>query len=362
MVQLDQDKTTQCAVYDQTPDSEQKKINIVVRPTYTVGKVIGDIKTQYRYDKFELVLQPVSGGDLVYLTARQNDLIYKVAGFEPQTKNFLVLLPHGKWDGNVKTRFELAMPSLKLITNGRVAAAPSSTPIHPPPPPPPPLTVAAGPTNENNNIDDKIVKVMNGKHQKHLANGNSIHDIANDDRNALSPPSSMTTVTNATNTDSLNLSPMSEPDLLSDDDLALGASASPTETEPMQCGGPLSLTDEVQTVGSSSRRRMYSSYRGDTSSDAMIEAENKYPLSPLPAASSSIMSATPTNNGYVGLVNQAMTCYLNSLLQALYMTPEFRNALYRWEFDNDNEAKNIPYQLQKLFLNLQVSTSCNIML
>ena len=33
--------------------------------------------------------------------------------------------------------------------------------------------------------------------------------------------------------------------------------------------------------------------------------------------------------GYVGLVNQAMTCYLNSLLQTLFMTPEFRNAVYR---------------------------------
>jgi uncharacterized UBP type Zn finger protein len=62
--------------------------------------------------------------------------------------------------------------------------------------------------------------------------------------------------------------------------------------------------------------------------------------------------------GYVGLVNQAMTCYLNSLLQALYMTPEFRSALYKWEFDGtEAEAvKSIPYQLQKLFLNLQVST------
>ncbi|XP_043285932.1 ubiquitin carboxyl-terminal hydrolase 47 isoform X2 [Venturia canescens] len=63
--------------------------------------------------------------------------------------------------------------------------------------------------------------------------------------------------------------------------------------------------------------------------------------------------------GYVGLVNQAMTCYLNSLIQALYMTPEFRNALYNWEYTNDSdkdEAKSIPYQLQKLFLNLQTSS------
>nr|CAD7439732.1 unnamed protein product [Timema bartmani] len=63
------------------------------------------------------------------------------------------------------------------------------------------------------------------------------------------------------------------------------------------------------------------------------------------------------DTGYVGLVNQAMTCYLNSLLQALYMTPEFRNALYKWEFDGteQEEAKSIPYQLQKLFLLLQTS-------
>lgn len=60
-----------------------------------------------------------------------------------------------------------------------------------------------------------------------------------------------------------------------------------------------------------------------------------------------------------------MTCYLNSLLQALYMTPEFRNALYKWRFDfntNIDESKSIPFQLQKLFLNLQVLTSCYIIL
>jgi ubiquitin C-terminal hydrolase len=75
--------------------------------------------------------------------------------------------------------------------------------------------------------------------------------------------------------------------------------------------------------------------------------------------------------GYVGLINQAMTCYLNSLLQTLYMTPEFRNAIYRWKFDNieagdeqvtdnDNAIKNIPYQLQRLFLNLQTSAKKSI--
>ncbi|XP_013394501.1 ubiquitin carboxyl-terminal hydrolase 47 isoform X1 [Lingula anatina] len=62
-----------------------------------------------------------------------------------------------------------------------------------------------------------------------------------------------------------------------------------------------------------------------------------------------------SDTGYVGMVNQAMTCYLNSLIQTLYMTPEFRNAVYRWESDGKDPAKNIPFQLQKLFLQLQTS-------
>ncbi|XP_069079700.1 ubiquitin carboxyl-terminal hydrolase 47 isoform X1 [Pleurodeles waltl] len=70
---------------------------------------------------------------------------------------------------------------------------------------------------------------------------------------------------------------------------------------------------------------------------------------------SSILSKSDT--GYVGLVNQAMTCYLNSLLQTLFMTPEFRNALYKWEFEDSEEdpVTSIPYQLQRLFILLQTS-------
>ncbi|XP_018335481.1 ubiquitin carboxyl-terminal hydrolase 47 [Agrilus planipennis] len=73
-------------------------------------------------------------------------------------------------------------------------------------------------------------------------------------------------------------------------------------------------------------------------------------------SSTSSSSSSSSSSKYVGLVNQAMTCYLNSLLQALYMTPEFRNALYNWEFDGQNTATSIPFQLQKLFLNLQTSS------
>ncbi|XP_003746614.1 ubiquitin carboxyl-terminal hydrolase 47 [Galendromus occidentalis] len=55
-----------------------------------------------------------------------------------------------------------------------------------------------------------------------------------------------------------------------------------------------------------------------------------------------------------GLVNQAMTCYLNSVLQTLFYTPEFRNALYACDFSaEENPTKSIPCQLQRLFLRLQ---------
>ncbi|RZF32369.1 hypothetical protein LSTR_LSTR001833 [Laodelphax striatellus] len=72
---------------------------------------------------------------------------------------------------------------------------------------------------------------------------------------------------------------------------------------------------------------------------------------------SNIRHDTGQSIAYVGLVNQAMTCYLNSLIQALYMTPEFRNALYSWKHD-PKDLRNqtmLPLELQKLFLNLQTS-------
>jgi hypothetical protein len=35
-----------------------------------------------------------------------------------------------------------------------------------------------------------------------------------------------------------------------------------------------------------------------------------------------------SSTGLTGLVNQGATCYLNSLLQMLFMTPDFRSALF----------------------------------
>ena len=59
---------------------------------------------------------------------------------------------------------------------------------------------------------------------------------------------------------------------------------------------------------------------------------------------------------YIGLRNQGATCYLNSLIQTLFMTPEFRYEILKWNYNpslNGEEKDCIPLQLQKLFFHLQ---------
>ncbi len=40
--------------------------------------------------------------------------------------------------------------------------------------------------------------------------------------------------------------------------------------------------------------------------------------------------APKSETGFAGLSNQGATCYLNSFIQSLYMTPEFRKAVFNW--------------------------------
>ncbi|KAJ1988497.1 ubiquitin-specific protease ubp15 [Coemansia sp. RSA 1358] len=61
------------------------------------------------------------------------------------------------------------------------------------------------------------------------------------------------------------------------------------------------------------------------------------------------------NTGYVGLKNQGATCYMNSLLQSLYFTNQFRNAVYQIPTENDDTKKSVALALQRVFYNLQVS-------
>ncbi|KAG1662438.1 hypothetical protein FOA52_004019 [Chlamydomonas sp. UWO 241] len=60
--------------------------------------------------------------------------------------------------------------------------------------------------------------------------------------------------------------------------------------------------------------------------------------------------------GFVGLKNQGATCYINSLLQSLYLLPCFRTAVYHMPTnENDEASKSLPLALQSLFYKLQYS-------
>ena len=66
-------------------------------------------------------------------------------------------------------------------------------------------------------------------------------------------------------------------------------------------------------------------------------------------------------SGYVGLKNFGCTCYMNSLLQQLYMIPDLRRAVLDVELQADGPDaqdqldENVLHQLQCLFANLQES-------
>ena len=53
-------------------------------------------------------------------------------------------------------------------------------------------------------------------------------------------------------------------------------------------------------------------------------------------------------NKYIGLNNQGATCYMNSAIQTLYMTPEFRKSVLEWKYDEQVHGQkeySIPFQL-----------------
>ncbi|XP_032888111.1 ubiquitin carboxyl-terminal hydrolase 47-like [Amblyraja radiata] len=64
-------------------------------------------------------------------------------------------------------------------------------------------------------------------------------------------------------------------------------------------------------------------------------------------------NANPT--GFVGIYNQGATCYLNTLLQTFYMSPEVKDTIIRLNeqrFKKINKEASITYQLKELFAKL----------
>jgi ubiquitin C-terminal hydrolase len=70
-----------------------------------------------------------------------------------------------------------------------------------------------------------------------------------------------------------------------------------------------------------------------------------------------------SKTGFCGLKNQGATCYLNSLLQALYLTPGLKQHIYDWRYDaslHPPKEKCPMYQLQSLFAEMELSDKCAV--
>ncbi|OHS94333.1 Clan CA, family C19, ubiquitin hydrolase-like cysteine peptidase [Tritrichomonas foetus] len=67
-------------------------------------------------------------------------------------------------------------------------------------------------------------------------------------------------------------------------------------------------------------------------------------------------ASSKKETGYVGLKNQGATCYMNSMLQALFHIPAFRRVVYNMPTTgNEDPERCIPLNLQRLFCRMQFS-------
>jgi len=119
-----------------------------------------------------------------------------------------------------------------------------------------------------------------------------------------------------------------------------------------------------------------------TTSSSAVNGSNACCNEEIKVSSYDSRSAT----GFAGLNNQGATCYMNSLIQSLYMNPEFRKLVYDWSFDKhfesllarrraknpnmtkeeeeklreEKEKNSIPLQLQSLFAQMQLTQARSV--
>lgn len=90
---------------------------------------------------------------------------------------------------------------------------------------------------------------------------------------------------------------------------------------------------------------------------SIIYERPRYSFVKLEKKSEETQELRPCVTEYVGLMNQGATCYMNSILQALFHTPAFRKVVYNMETTGlEDPEKSIPLTLQRLFCEMQLST------
>lgn len=157
--------STVCILLDLMPDSQQKRQLLVVRPSYRVIDLLDDIKRQYQYDAFDVRLQTTKEADAIILNHYKGKTLIE-AGI--------------KFEPNYRNTLVIERQKKKHKTN-----AMEST------------TTTNGSTMNANST-------TNGDHN----NGTTDHVLVDDGNSKKN---------------------LIESEINSDDDLALGASASPTE-------------------------------------------------------------------------------------------------------------------------------------
>ncbi|CUG92190.1 Hypothetical protein, putative [Bodo saltans] len=79
-------------------------------------------------------------------------------------------------------------------------------------------------------------------------------------------------------------------------------------------------------------------------------SDNTAQAQPPPPTAAAVVHRQP----FVGLTNLGATCYMNSLLQTLYTTPELRKHVVEFPFDTkQRHARNVAFHLQQLFSKMQ---------
>jgi hypothetical protein len=112
----------------------------------------------------------------------------------------------------------------------------------------------------------------------------------------------------------------------------------------------VAVKDDTETKnGGSAKKPADEKASGALGKDAMANAvDSNYP--PSAARRSTLQAALGTRGPLPGIKNLGATCYINSLLQSLFMTPELRKHVLEWAFDpKQQHSQNLAYQLQLLF-------------